>query len=271
MHLRSRHRRHGAWQRTLQWVRNAAVCLVTGVCAWQAFLWVREQQYLVVKNVVVQGNQRVPVADILEMAAIPMGLALYRVQPELVARAVMRMPDLATCMVSRVPPDQITITVTEHEPVATVALGHGVYLVNREGEPFRRAVPSEALDLPVITGIARDAFSTDRSAAMALLRLALGGMDAHHAAGRPAAELAEVRVDAATGVSLMVGTPPAEVVLGHGDYPAKLKRLSVVEKHLKREKQSAAWVFLDDSRHPERVAVRFSETSVAVAAGAARP
>jgi cell division protein FtsQ len=232
-----------------------AVCAAVGAGV-VAFRMAREGQYLVVKQVVVQGNRAAPAEEITAYAAVPEGVGLYDVDVEAVRRAVSEHPLVARATVRRVPPDQVLIEVSEYEAVATVALGNGLYLLDREGRAFRRAQPGEGLDLPVVTGVPRAMFSDAPEQATALVRLALGAMEAHHRAGRPPEELTEVRVDEAAGVTLRLGEPGVEVVVGRTGLDGKLARLKVVEAELRARKEQASQVFMDNDRHPERVAVR---------------
>ncbi|MEW5849020.1 MAG: FtsQ-type POTRA domain-containing protein [Myxococcota bacterium] len=240
---------------------TVGISVAAGVGAYEL---TREGQYLIVNKVTVQGHSRIPTEELLEYASVPQGISLYSVRPDVIQRAVMRHPDVATAMVRRVPPDEIVITVSEHAPMATVALNSGVYLVDREGRTFRRAFGGEALDLPVVTGIPREWFNTEAERAGRMLQLALRGQQAHLAAGRPATELTEIQVDEAAGLTLRLGDPGMEVDLGHDGFAEKFQRLAVLEKVLKARKQEASRVFLDNARHPERVALRLREPELAL-------
>lgn len=270
-HPRRSMRRQTRAQNILQWLGAVAVFAAAVGSGVFAYSVVREQQYLVVKNVAVDGNTRVETAELLEYAQVDMGASLYRVNLDVVQRNILKHPDVAKATVARLPPDTIVINVQEHRPIATVANKQGVYVVNQEGVLFRAVFPGEDLDLPVITGIARDAFVTEPERAARQISLALKAMDAHHKAGRPPDEVGEVDVDEAFGVTMQLGIPPVEVALGMDAFGDKFTRLQVLEQHLAHKKQRMTRVFLDNARHPERLAIQLETPVLAEAPPPAKP
>jgi cell division protein FtsQ len=253
---RSRKSSKGFWSGLLSVGLMLLVFALTVTSGIATYWLLKEQPYLVVKDVQVEGAERVGVAEIMEYAQVPMGEALYRVGVDALARAIARHPDIAAATVTRVPPDIIRIHVVEHVPLAAVALGQAVYLMSKEGKLFRRVQRGEALDLPVITGISRENYSADPERAEKLLRLAVEVLGAYGRTGRPGKEISAVDVNEALGATLMLGDPIMEVDLGYGMFEEKLRRLALVESHLRRKSQKAERVFLDNARHPERVALR---------------
>ncbi len=249
------------WRQVWLVVQLALACVASVASGLFAYRFVKEQEYLVSKHVDVQGHQRINAQDILEYAQVPMGEPLYNVPVEAIQRAVLRHPDVATVLVARVPPDRIVITVAEHQPMATVAVGQGVYVVNQEGALFRRTQSGEDMDLPVITGIPRGLFTEDQARAQTLVQEALAAVRAHAKAGRAQDELMEVDVEEQSGVTLRLGNPPVEVVLGRGNLDSKLTRLQALERHLQQRHEKPLKVFLDNTRHPERVAVQLAAPS----------
>jgi cell division protein FtsQ len=223
-----------------------------GVLAYEHF---RQQQYLVVKNVQVVGNHRIPTEEILDYAQVPMGAPLYRAGTDAVHKSLMLHPDIHQASVRRVPPDTLVLEIVEHVPVATVTAAQGVYLVNTEARLFRRAQAGEDLDLPVITGVPPALFQDDQSGAQKLMAEATAVVVAWRDAGRDLNDLKELEMDADFGVTLRVGALPTEVALGRGNVADKLRRLRAVEAKLAGRSQQAARVFLDNARHPERVAL----------------
>lgn len=234
----------------------------SGILAYQ---FVREQEYLVVKDVKVEGNTRISASEILDYAHIELGESLYRVNTDVVQRNVLRHPDIQSATVRRVPPDAIHIVVQEQTAAAVIALGQGIYVVNRDGKMFRRALAGEQLDLPPITGIPREMFSNAREKADKLLALAMRALKAHQESGRPPEELGEIDVDEYFGITVQLGEPATEIALGMDGFAEKFARLRILEAHLKRKNQKASRIFLDNARHPERVAVELTPPILAAA------
>ena len=253
---------------SVQLAAVVGVAVAAGVAAYDYF---SRQDYLVVKNVKVTGNQRVPTQEVLDYAQVPLGVALYRAHTDAVQAGVLMHPDVAAAQVRRVPPDMLVIEVVEHVPVAVAALGQGIYLLDAEGHPFRRAWPGEDLDLPVVLGIERSLFVQDAAQAQALLDEAVAAVVAWKTAGQDADRLVDVEVNRWFGVTLHVGGLPTEVALGRGNLATKLARLGALEAHLGPDAHSIRRVFLDNARHPERVALLFSDAQEAVASGRPMP
>ena len=57
-------------------------------------------------------------------------------------------------------PPRVSVEVVEHTPEALVVLGD-LYVLDEEGEPFKRVTPGDGLDLPLVTGVERDAYVKD--------------------------------------------------------------------------------------------------------------
>lgn len=167
------------------------------------------------------------------------------------AAAVEAHPWVHTASITRGVAGTVEIAVTEREAVAMVAVGH-VYLVGADGAVFKRAEAVEALDLPVITGLAPDTLGT-RDAP--LLKRALAAIEAHTRRGKPGGALMEVRAIPGVGIRAHteIGT---EVDLGVGNYVAKWARFSQLVDIAHAHGRALATVDLHDGRLPERVAVR---------------
>ena len=81
-------------------------------------------------------------------------------------------PWVRSVEVTRGAPRPLQIEVEEHTPVAIVALGE-LYVVDADGEPFKRVSAAEALDLPLVTGVDRESAEGDPAGTAVRLREAL--------------------------------------------------------------------------------------------------
>src|SRR5262249_57160998 len=79
-------------------------------------------------------------------------------------------------------PGTVVAEVVEHRPAAQVQLG-GLYLLDGDGDLFKRAGPEDAVDLPLVTGLPRDAWLRDRGAAQLRLYGALRLLEAWRGEG----------------------------------------------------------------------------------------
>jgi hypothetical protein len=73
-------------------------------------------------------------------------------------RALQADPWVAPATLARRLPGEVLATIVEHRPAALVQLG-GLYVLDEEGRLFKRAAPEDGLDLPVVTGLSREAWA----------------------------------------------------------------------------------------------------------------
>jgi cell division protein FtsQ len=248
-----------------------ALALASALTAggWLAWRTLVAGDVLRVREVRVTGTDRAAVAEVLELSPARPGDHLLGVDTAAVAAAVSRHPWVARAEVTRRWPPALEIAVVERRPVALIELA-GLYLVDANGEPFKRAAPGDGLDLPLVTGIGREDWEERRDEAVPLLAGALGVLSAWSERRLDARKaVSEIHVDAADGATVWT-VDGTEVRLGD-DRPdarfgppaphrldAKLERLERVLEALAAEGQKATVIHLDDRRHPQRVAVRLA-------------
>jgi cell division protein FtsQ len=205
-----------------------------------------------------EGLSRVSPQELLEISPVRAGDHLLRADVGAVEAALARHPWIQAVEVSRAFPPALVARVTERRAVALVDLG-GLYLVDAGGEVFKRAVPGDGLDLPVVTGLDREAWVERRAEAEPLLAAALALLARWSERGlERRAPVSEIHVDAEYGTTLWAGHDGLEVRLGHGDLPEKLGRLERVLSAIDAEGQRAEVLHLDNRRRPDWVAVRLA-------------
>ncbi len=161
-------------------------------------------------------------------------------------RALLADPWIASADAHRVLPHTLVIDVREHVPAAIVDLG-GLYLVEADGHPFKRAdlAAGDGAGLPVVTGLDRDAFTADPDAAARAIRSALATLDTWCTHGdRPA--IGEVHVDARGAITLHTYDGAVAIQLGVPDARARRAQLDSFD---------AAWAELDDGERERARAV----------------
>jgi hypothetical protein len=206
------------------------------------------------REVEVTGLRRTGREEVLAAARITPTRNVLSIDADAAARAIEGLPWVEHATVRRRLPGNVVVTVEERTAVAILAAG-AAYLVAPDGTPFKRVVHSagDPTDLPVITGLRREAFEHDPDSAREGLRDALALL-ADVAEVGTGARVEEVHRASTGDLSLVVaGT---YVWLGQGPYRAKLTRLRVVLAELRRRGLEAAEVHLESDRHPERVTVR---------------
>jgi cell division protein FtsQ len=233
---------------------GAAAALLLAL-AWHVTV---EGDLLRVRELRFEGLARLSPEELLETSPVRPGDHLLLADVDAVEAALRRHPWIASAEVRRALPPALVVRVVERRAAALVDLG-GLYLVDERGEVFKRAVPGDGLDLPVVTGIDREAWVDGRervepllSAALALLsRWAERGLERR-------APVSEIHVDPDYGTTLWAGHDGLEVRLGNGDLPQKLQRLERVLSAIQAEGERPEVLHLDNRRRPDWVAVRLA-------------
>ena len=232
-----------------------SVGLVVGM--WKGWGWATTTERLAVQKVRVLGNTRVTAAQVSKLGGPMVGLNLLAMDVGGLERALSAHPWVKSVAVSRRLPDSLVITFTEHAPVALVSVSD-LYLVNADGEPFKRAQPNEAMDLPLITGIERDALVSRRDETRLVIRRALIALDAYSRSPASTGHaISEVNVSD-SGLTL-VTTSGQEIVLGDADVEPALHRLARVRRELSAKQLTAEVIRLDNRTRPDWVAVQTSK------------
>jgi cell division protein FtsQ len=225
-----------------------------GLRGWQ---WATTTDTFAMKRVRVVGAARVTDAQVSRLGSLALGSNLIAMDLDSVARSVATHPWVKSVTVNRQLPDTLLVQLSEHQPVALLALSD-LYLVDAEGEPFKRAQAAEVMDLPLVTGVGRDALVSRRDETRAVIRRALIALDAYARSpaskGHPASE---VNVGPELGLTLVTNTGE-EIVLGEADVEPALARLTRVRRELATRQLTAEVIRLDNRTRPDWVAVRTS-------------
>lgn len=242
----------GAWSAAL--LASSALAAL----GWREFA---KGDLLRIRSIRLTGLARATAAEVLALSPVKEGDGLFTVDVDAVERAIEHHPWVAAAKVVRRLPPSLEVKVVEREPRALVDLG-GLYLVDREGQVFKRAAPGDGLDLPIITGFRREDYLERRAVLEPQIRGALALLESYGRAGLgPLAPISELHLDAEEGIVLYVGDDGAQVRLGQGELPQKLARLRRVLEALRADGRRAEVIHLDDRNRPDRVAVRLKGAS----------
>lgn len=240
---------------------TAGVLLALGLAGWLGWSRLVEGDTLRIREVRFVGASRARPEELAELCPVKPGDHLALVDVDLVARALVRHPWIASVDVRRVLPPALEVRVTERRAVALVDLG-GLYLVDDRAEVFKRAVPGDGLDLPVITGISREDWLAHEDEMRRKLLGAIALLDRWSERRLDRREpVSQIHLDPQVGTTVWAGEEGVEVRLGQGDIPDKLARLERVLAAIHAEGRRAAVMHLDNRRRPDWVAVRFDPRS----------
>ena len=247
------------------------VSAIVGGTGWGArALWIfaTTSPRFAIETIEVTGFERADEEELRGLLGIVRGENLFLADTENGRDRLLSHPWVREARVERRFPQGIAVTVLERSPRALVDLGH-LYLVDDRDEVFKRALPGDPADLPVITGLAREEWTERPREARERLREAIeliGAVESRTAL----AELppAEVHLDEAEGLTLYLGDGETAVKLGRDDIEAKLGRLERVLAELDRRGERAELLRLDNRTRPGWIAARLAQQADAGGPGA---
>ena len=246
---------HGPWL-LKTFVLAAATAAVFFGGQW-SYRWARTTPKLELKRVSFKGLSHTTETELLRLASLGPGQHLLALDVGALEQAMSTHPWVKRAEVSRHFPSAVTVEIREHVPEAIVALGD-LYLLDSDGDPFKRVQVGDALDLPLVSGIDRESYVNEPEAVKARLRSALEVMRAYgkSRAGQGAA-LSEARIEGEE-VALVLSGSGQEVRLGEGDTEKKFERLARIQSELKKRGLFAEVIHLDNRLRAGWVTVKVS-------------
>ncbi len=232
----------------------AGLTLVVALAARAGYGWAHRAPTFALKRITFEGAVRATPAELLKLSGLATGQNLFELDSQGVARAMSSHPWVREATLVRHLPSSLVVHVEEHVPAAMVALGD-LYLVDAEGEPFKKVQSHDAVELPLVTGVDRDGYVARPRETQARLKGALERV-AEYARLNDGVALSEVRLED-VGVTLVTAAGQ-ELVLGEGAADVKLARLSKVRAELVRRGLTAESIYLDNRTRPGWVTVKLS-------------
>ena len=208
------------------------LCLVVGaglgLAVRKGFQWSRHSPRFAIRTVQIRSGPRVKPEDIRKLSGIAEGKNIFSFPLAGAVRQIEFHPWVLRATVTRKLPDRVEIAVTEREPFAIAALG-ALYYVDQECHVFKRVLPGEALDYPVLTGLSLDQVIAQQSAVEAQIRQAQTVLGlARSSRVLSERQISEVRLDPTFGVSLWTAPEGLRIRLGGQDFPERWRRLERV-------------------------------------------
>jgi cell division protein FtsQ len=218
--------------------------------------YVRKAPAFATKEVRVSGISRLTHDEVLAAAGLALGKNVFDVSPEQARARLQHNPWVAEVHVTRKLPGTYVIELTEQQPALVLQL-ESLYLVSEEGSVLKPLSPADKVDLPLMTGVDPAEFRRDLGFRSSLLVNAVALLHDYRDVGLWRREaLSEIHVEPGHGLSLYVGEQPMLVRLGERPYRKKLRRLRQILDELKGDAARPAYVYLDNVRRADRVAVR---------------
>jgi cell division protein FtsQ len=188
---------------------------------------------------------------------VTIGRNIFEVDLETAGATIANEPWVEKAVVTRKLPSTVNISVVEREAWAVASIGGELYLVTRDGDPFKRVSDGDPFDLPAITGVAAEKVSLDRTGVVNAFRRALDVVEDMDRAGiSKRYPIQEVHLERDGTIVMTIGKDAIALHLGQTRFREKIEQASRVLSELSRRKAQPSVIFLDNEAHPERVVVR---------------
>jgi len=206
-----------------------------------AYGYLLSTPYFEIKEISVRGLKELTEQDVLTQAAMTPRQNLLSVNVDALAGRISANPWVKNIHVGRELPNRIVLAIKERNPVALVKQSNGLYLMDNEGNVFKKLDKNDEVDLPILTGV--DVKEKEKSR---LLLSTLNLLQTMSASNRYSylGTIAEVNVKDVVGVSLLTDTG-LYLKLGTDNYEKKLNTLSVVMADLEKRGMRKGYLFVD--------------------------
>jgi cell division protein FtsQ len=244
-------------------LRTAAAAAVSGALSfvgWQVWQWATASDAFALRTVHFSGLVHTREPELFHRSGLRIGENLLLADLSRAARAIQADPWVASARLERRLPGDVAASIVEHRPAALVELG-GLYVLDDEGRLFKRAAAEDGLDLPILTGISRQAWVDRKPDLQLRLFAALHLLDTWQASGLSLGTVSEIRLEEGGGVTVFAhdGVAVQEVRLGAGDVSLKLQRLAQVRAALARRGERAERIDLDNPARPDQAAATLAD------------
>lgn len=245
--------------RAVKTVVVASGVAAAGLSAWWVWGWATTTELLAVDAVEVAGAARVPAEEVSRLAGVLRGQNIITLKFESVVRAIENMAWVKDAEISRRPPGRVVIEVAERVPFLLVMLD-GLYVMDTEGVIFKRHAATDALDLPIVTGMEGGEKEGEARLAPelegALFKL-VGVLRENRVLGL--GRVSEIHLDPVYGLSVHTLDEGVRVEMGFSRFAEKLDALGRVIEARRGSLKGVEFIDLNNSRE---VVVSFATEAV---------
>jgi cell division protein FtsQ len=211
-----------------------------------------------VQHIIYAPTAHVDDDSLRELLAVEPGTNILACDLEALSERIAQHPWVALVTITRNLPDTLEIEVTEHRAMALVLAGR-FYLVNDDGKAFKLVERGERGELPIITGIDREALAAAADKPVPQLVDALELVRLYEAKQRP--RLGELHVGEDGAVTLYTAESGTALHLGREQFAERIERWDALRAALGSRADELAVVHLDHETKPDRrdrVVARFA-------------
>ncbi len=244
-------------------IARIAALSVISLCFIFGYDFFTQLDYFMAESLIVTGNNRLSEKQVIKQAQINKKVNILSVNLSTTRKRLLAHPWISEAEVARQLPNQITIRIKEHKPLAILDIGRK-FIINIDGEIFKEKSESDTENLPVISGLkfsdlnipgeAHPSYSkvsageyahdTPFDAVMVVLQL---GQEAESIL--PNRLIKKIRVDREMGLTLYMFNYESGRVkainLGYNDYTNKYDRLKNMLFYLDKRKRFSDFDSID--------------------------
>jgi cell division protein FtsQ len=239
-------------------VLSLATLASLALLGFTGYRYFQHSGQLSIGEVRIMGCMHIGESELLDLARVDFRSNLINLNLQEVSRRLARHPWVEKATVRRDFSEKaLIIEVQERVPRALVLLDE-LYLMDRNGEVFKKADPGEKLDFPVLTGLQWSEWKQKEPRTMELRHQALDLLDQME--GRkifPLREVSEIHLSKKDGLTLYTVNGGIPIRLGWGNFADKLNRLEKVLPDLRNKWKNVEYLTLTYSK---KVVVKMKES-----------
>jgi cell division protein FtsQ len=207
------------------------------------YLFFLHMPYFNLRQIDITGNRRLSRDAVLEAAQVELGANLLTIDLNAIVAGLKRHAWILSASVHRRFPGQLIIEIEERRPRAILA-AERLYYVDDQAKFFAKALPGDAVNYPLFTGITGRELKSNASEVRELLRLGLGLLEIVERAvpDTEAFTISEIRLNLEDGLSLKTDSGRL-IILGKSGFERKMRRYARLKKFLSgRGEWQNAWI-----------------------------
>lgn len=223
----------------------SALIILTAASLYYGGRFIACSPYFALQDIRFEGCKNVKPQELMGLAHLRQGYNILALNLREISQEVIANPWVKDVRIERNFPHQLIIEITERVPVA-LASQDGLFLVDREGDLFKKVERQDNIDMPVITGLSFSEPNTQR------VKEIVDFLEtAEHMGVFPLRTVSEVHVDGDYGITLYMLTENIPIQMDLKNYSKKLALLRNLKEDLvkrKIEPQAIEIISLDEAR-----------------------
>lgn len=211
------------------WIGSIILMIMGGlaVTLMVGYLVALSAPFFRLEDVSIQGNKRVTQLELLQKGGLEDKTNILSLNLSNVKKKMEGLPWIQSVQLRRELPNKLVIQVKEREPLSLVLFQQGLFFMDREGFPFKKAERQETNTLPVLTGLGSDQWQEGRRLDPRILEevhILTEGLARGKEPLYPD-KLSEIHYDPDCGYTLYTLDRGIRIALGQNDLKTRLSRL----------------------------------------------